>query len=179
MRVKNIRNTSTRKRIIEAFTNLLKEKDFEKVTIKNITDKASVNRATFYAHFEDKYQLFDEMIKNSAIDILKRYTKETYSWNEKQIECLFQAIYEYLLIVKIECPYSYQNLFPQLRTKMLDALNKHLTLCLGLKGYNQVNEFKVLLYSRILYDAAELLVIEKTHLSQMKILKEINTIIFE
>lgn len=179
MKVKNIRNTSTRKQIIEAFTDLLRVNEFEKVTIKNITDKASVNRATFYAHFEDKYQLFDEMIKNSANDILKSYTKEGYTWNEKQVEELFQAIYEYLLIVKRECPYSYQNLFPQLKVKMLDALYKHLTLCFELKDSNPVNEFKVMLFSRILYDSTELLVSEKTNLTQMKIVEEIKSLIFD
>lgn len=179
MKVKNIRSTSTRKQIIEAFTDLLRKNEFEKITIKNIADKAKVNRATFYAHFEDKYQLFDEMIKSSATDILKIYTKEVYTWNEKQIEELFQAVYEYLLIVKIECPYSYQDLFPQLKIKMLEALNKHLTLCVEFKKFNSVNEFRVMLYSRILYDAVELLVSEKTNLSQMEIIEEIKAIVLD
>jgi AcrR family transcriptional regulator len=32
-------------------------KGFQAVSIQDITDKAGINRATFHAHFTDKYQL--------------------------------------------------------------------------------------------------------------------------
>ncbi|MFD6210133.1 TetR/AcrR family transcriptional regulator [Peribacillus sp. NPDC060253] len=177
MKVQNIRSTPTRKTIVKAFTELLREKEIEKVTIKNITEQANINRATFYAHFEDKYQLFDEMIKDSATNILKKHTKEVNIWNEKGIECLFQAIFEYLQQVKNSCPYSYQNLFPLLRVKMLNALKKHLESLFQKSDVSEIHEFNILLYSRILYDAAELLVVEKTNLSQKKIIKEVSALL--
>ncbi|MGE7768195.1 TetR/AcrR family transcriptional regulator [Peribacillus sp. NPDC096540] len=177
MKVQNIRRTPTRKAIVEAFMELVREKEFEKITIKNITEHANINRATFYAHFEDKYQLFDEMIKDSATEMIKKYTKEVNTWDEKQIECLFHAVYEYLKQVKTECPYSYQNLFPLLRVKMLNALKIYLESGFQLSECNQVNEFNTFLYSRILYDAAELLVVEKTNLSQIKIVEEVSMLI--
>ncbi|WP_046233996.1 TetR family transcriptional regulator [Paenibacillus algorifonticola] len=35
------------------------ERDFESITVKDITEIATMNRATFYAHYEDKYMLLE------------------------------------------------------------------------------------------------------------------------
>lgn len=47
----------TRKLIMDSFINLSEQKDFTDITIKDITTEAMINRATFYYHFEDKYDL--------------------------------------------------------------------------------------------------------------------------
>jgi AcrR family transcriptional regulator len=53
----------TRQAIHEAFTALFAEThDFERMTVQDIAERAGVNRATFYAHFEDKYALLDDFI---------------------------------------------------------------------------------------------------------------------
>ena len=44
--------------------NLLSETEFEKITVQDITTRARVNRATFYAHFEDKYALMGYLLRN-------------------------------------------------------------------------------------------------------------------
>lgn len=51
----------TRQIIIEAFRALLQTKGFDALTIKDIAQKATINRATFYAHYEDKFALLDEI----------------------------------------------------------------------------------------------------------------------
>ncbi|GAH73061.1 unnamed protein product, partial [marine sediment metagenome] len=38
----------TRQQLSEAFFELLEEKGFQKITVQDITDRANVNRATFY-----------------------------------------------------------------------------------------------------------------------------------
>ena len=47
----------TRQLLQRAFRELLTEKSFDGVTVRDIAERAEVNRATFYAHFEDKYEL--------------------------------------------------------------------------------------------------------------------------
>ena len=47
--------------IQSAFINLLRHKDLDKITIKDITTLANVNRGTFYLHYEDKYSLLATM----------------------------------------------------------------------------------------------------------------------
>lgn len=43
----------TESMIVEAFSQLLDEKPFHKITVKDIVDRCGVNRNTFYYHFHD------------------------------------------------------------------------------------------------------------------------------
>jgi AcrR family transcriptional regulator len=52
----------TRKLLMEALMALIGEKRFQDISVQDIAERATVNRATFYAHFEDKYALFDEAV---------------------------------------------------------------------------------------------------------------------
>jgi AcrR family transcriptional regulator len=48
----------TRQMIQKAFLELVLEKGYDEVTIQNVLDRANVGRSTFYAHFQDKEDLF-------------------------------------------------------------------------------------------------------------------------
>ncbi len=52
----------TDKAIIQALVQLLKHKPFEQITVQNILDETPVTRATFYAHFHDKYEIAERML---------------------------------------------------------------------------------------------------------------------
>jgi AcrR family transcriptional regulator len=64
------RVTRTRKLIRDALVSLLAEKNFESITVQDIAGRATVNRATFYAHFTDKFALLDAMIREDFADHL-------------------------------------------------------------------------------------------------------------
>ncbi|HZM82584.1 MAG TPA: TetR/AcrR family transcriptional regulator [Candidatus Limnocylindrales bacterium] len=55
----------TRRLLHDAFTNLVLEKGYDRMTVQDILDRADVGRSTFYAHFRDKEALlmscFDEL----------------------------------------------------------------------------------------------------------------------
>jgi AcrR family transcriptional regulator len=53
----------TRRLILEALPRLLEQKSFSDITVQDIAHTATVNRVTFYAHFEDKYALLDVVIR--------------------------------------------------------------------------------------------------------------------
>ena len=44
----------------EAFWELLEEKPYKKITVKDIVDRCQVNRNTFNNHFDGITSLFDE-----------------------------------------------------------------------------------------------------------------------
>lgn len=50
-------------RMDEAFLSLLEEKDFAYITVKDICEKAGVNRSTFYLHYETINDLLSESIR--------------------------------------------------------------------------------------------------------------------
>ena len=43
----------------------------EKITIKEITDKAQVIRPTFYNHFQDKYEVVERIIKDEILQPIR------------------------------------------------------------------------------------------------------------
>lgn len=56
------------KLLAESFKELAVRQPIEKITIKEITDKAGVIRPTFYNHFQDKYELLEWIV---AIELLE------------------------------------------------------------------------------------------------------------
>lgn len=59
----------TKRVLKESFINLLEQKDISQITIKEICGHADINRATFYAHYSDQYDLMrkieDELLDNA------------------------------------------------------------------------------------------------------------------
>lgn len=55
-------------RLAESFKTLACQMPVEKITIKQITDKAGVIRPTFYNHFEDKYNLLEWILITDIVN---------------------------------------------------------------------------------------------------------------
>ena len=54
--------------LIESFKELALRHPIEKITIKEITDRAGVIRPTFYNHFQDKYELLERIINTELLE---------------------------------------------------------------------------------------------------------------
>jgi AcrR family transcriptional regulator len=53
------------------FHELLAEKNFEEITVQDIAERSTVNRATFYDHFPDKFALLEEMVSEDFRGMLE------------------------------------------------------------------------------------------------------------
>ena len=91
----DLRVVKTKTAIRTAFVELLSERSFEEITVKDIVEKAVINRTTFYRHYIDKYDLAqkvsDEMLQN-YIRLADVRFKETHSF-ESLMEILDQVYY--------------------------------------------------------------------------------------
>lgn len=75
----------TRKFLQQAFIELLKQKDFDSITIQDIADQAEMNRTTFYSHFEDKYELLELTLNTMFTNILFKWIPTNSELDEQAL----------------------------------------------------------------------------------------------
>lgn len=80
----------------DSFVALLKQKPITKITIKEICEGADINRATFYSHYSDQYDLLRQ-IENELLSDIKEYLAG-YSFSDNGSESIqmLQRILEYV-----------------------------------------------------------------------------------
>lgn len=99
----NLRFRETELRMEAAMLALMKNTEFEKITVKKICEMAGVNRSTFYAHFIDRYDMLDKMEKELHEELLKSYgNKNDYSiFSEKSFIYFLEHIKKHKHFYKI------------------------------------------------------------------------------
>lgn len=65
-------------------------------SIQEITDRATVNRATFYAHFPDKYALLDSIVRELFRQVLAQHLPPASVWNVQSLRALVRATFDFL-----------------------------------------------------------------------------------
>ncbi|MCM3127185.1 TetR/AcrR family transcriptional regulator [Paenibacillus provencensis] len=65
----------TQEALKKAVIELMSNKNFDDITIQEISDSANLSRGTIYLHYLDKYDLLDKLIE-SHIDELREFCKE-------------------------------------------------------------------------------------------------------
>ncbi len=79
----DLRIQRTRILLCNTLINLIAEKGFDAISMKDIAERATINRATFYRHFEDKYALVTYIFKEAIAQMFKEVGPA-----EKNIEIL-------------------------------------------------------------------------------------------
>ncbi|MCJ1974041.1 TetR/AcrR family transcriptional regulator [Lactococcus piscium] len=96
----DLRVKRTNKLITQAFIKLLGSKTFDKITINDISDEAMINRATFYSHFKDKFDLFKNIIDKFLGDFADVLDTENLveenAINVKKIEGALTKFYDFV-----------------------------------------------------------------------------------
>ena len=62
----------SRRMLMEALAKLLTKKEFEDISVQEIADEATLNRATFYLHYPDKNALLQAMTDVRFRDLMER-----------------------------------------------------------------------------------------------------------
>jgi len=106
---KDRRVQRTRQLLVQAFKDVTEEKGFEATSIQDIADRANVNRGTFYAHFEDKYALLENILREEFHDLLTRQLPPVAEWDRKTVQRLIQAVFEYFHHMRRQCHFTATN----------------------------------------------------------------------
>jgi len=77
----------TKKAILKAFLDLLEERPFEKITVRDIVVECGITRNTFYYHFEDVYAVLKELLATEA-----KRTSEKIGRSDRLEDCFMEAM---------------------------------------------------------------------------------------
>jgi AcrR family transcriptional regulator len=103
---------------MDAFVQLSMKKEFKDITIKDITDEATVNRATFYSHFTDKYQLLDAVLTENLMTKVFNEIKLHDELSEETIVKIFLSITTFQSELSSQCRRSYDAFMSTIETKL-------------------------------------------------------------
>jgi AcrR family transcriptional regulator len=85
----------TLKLLQRAFAELMAEKDFENLTVQDIVDRAEINRATFYLHFEDKFALLSYLVREAMRESIARRPIDERGFTPGNVRLLAEATVEF------------------------------------------------------------------------------------
>lgn len=96
---------ATAARMDEAFLELLEKKDFDYITVKEICERAGVNRSTFYLH----YETIGDLLEECARHIINRFTEFMPYDTKEFLEKLKNRPLEELCLITPEYLMPYLN----------------------------------------------------------------------
>jgi AcrR family transcriptional regulator len=94
----------TRQLILQAFIDLFHEESFEEITVQDIADRATINRVTFYAHFQDKFALLEYTIREMIRKRFYNHLPEGIPFSPENLGRLILTICEFLTEMQSVCP---------------------------------------------------------------------------
>ncbi|UJL46191.1 TetR/AcrR family transcriptional regulator [Virgibacillus sp. NKC19-16] len=151
------RTIRTRKLIMDGFIELAMKKDFNDISIKDITSVATVNRATFYNHFYDKYDLLEKVLSESMMREVIQEVSTHGVIHEESMKSIFLSIIQAHTSLSNQCSRSYEAFTPQIEAIFKMELQDFFSEWAGIQWPNQnkteVKAFAVML-SWALYGAA-------------------------
>lgn len=81
----DLRIIRTRKLLSSTLLDMMEEQSLEKISVIDLCTKALVNRATFYAHFEDKYHLLTFALEELKDEVYARFSKDVKASSPKEV----------------------------------------------------------------------------------------------
>lgn len=136
MNTNDLRVIKTKKNLEAALLRLLQKKNLEKIQVMHICKEAACSRNTFYAHYYNKYELFNDICVNLVEKICETFSIEYF--NQEYVDLygygteIIQVAEQYRteLSIILNSGYS-KELKEQLRTKLYE-----ITYISFLKKYN-------------------------------------------
>lgn len=167
MKSKDIRVLKTKKNIEDTFLQLIKEKSFVDITIKDICDEAMISRSTFYAHYKDKYDLleyFFEKITSNFIAIgVTYFSDKSHTLKIEAASNILHYIHENADIFKTFLELNEQNLdlFNHLNNIIYKSCLNYLSRTNKVDKYGLGNAYVAQIYTSIIMTSIRWVAVNK------------------
>jgi len=114
-----------------ALETLLENKEFEAISVQDIADAATINRATFYDHYTDKFSLLECTVAGRFHDLLEERLPQFDGTCKAALQAIAMALCDYL--ARMQGPDCKRQLAPHMETAiiavvrrtLLDGLQRH------------------------------------------------------
>ena len=125
------RNSIRSKKLIrEAFAKILEEKkDINKISVKEIVERADISKSTFYCHYQDIYAVIEEfedeiftLLENTMDEFSKRNNTEFMPYINKVLLTLKENEEIYKMLFKADFPIKFID---KLKNMCFQRLNKY------------------------------------------------------
>jgi AcrR family transcriptional regulator len=86
----------TRMVLRNSLAELMREKPVTKITIKELCEKADINRTTFYTHYQDQYELLRQVEDETLAyveDMLKQYNDK---YSKREVTQMLEELFQYI-----------------------------------------------------------------------------------
>lgn len=92
------RRTRRSKRLLkQGLAELMQEKSFNTITVREITDRMDLNRGTFYLHYADTYELLQKLEEDSLTDVQRMIDEHRPETNAGTLRPIFEPILDYIV----------------------------------------------------------------------------------
>ncbi len=118
----DLRIQRTRKFIMDSFIELSGQKEFKDITVKDIATEAMINRATFYYHFEDIYDLLEKVLSEVLLVNLACSNYQNNVLNEETIISTFIAITNFQKSLSNRCHRGYEDTIARIIKEQLEII---------------------------------------------------------
>jgi AcrR family transcriptional regulator len=123
----------TRQLLQDALAKLLNGKDFDKISVQDIADAATVNRVTFYDHYPDKFALLECVVASRFAELLSRREVSFDGTCASALSSIARAVCDYLAqTAELGCdrlrqlgPHLESAVISVTRKLLLDGFNRH------------------------------------------------------
>ena len=131
MRKTDARLRYTQNALKQSLLSFLKEKPVNKITVKEVCERAGLNRATFYAHYSDCFALLESIEE----DLLETFCSSLKLVDSFDVTALIEAIYAMIeqqqeacrvLIFQNACPNVLRRMIDMARSESISYWKKHL-----------------------------------------------------
>lgn len=93
----------TRQMLIQALTGLIKEKGFQAISVQDLSERAGINRATFYAHFQDKFALLEYFIREGFQEEINQRMLNSCQFSLLNLRTVIVAVCEFVTKAHSNC----------------------------------------------------------------------------